>query len=97
MFSGRPDPVWTITERQRASLIRLWTRLGPTRERQPTAPSLGYRGAELACPSGERWFAYGGVASLTVNRIEELRADPKRAFERAILETAPRGMVPRVF
>lgn len=98
VFSGRPDPVWTISEREREMVARFWARLAPTRTGPPAAPVLGYKGVSLACSSGERWFAYGGVcAHADAHGAEEFRADPDRAFERALVNTAPKGAVPVEF
>jgi hypothetical protein len=95
VYSGRPDPVWTITERQRAALVKWWDRLVPTEARPRAAPPLGYKGVSMVCASGMRWFAYGGVAVLTdAQGADDRRADPARSFERALIATAPRGTVP---
>jgi len=79
-------------------LVRIWAGLAPTRTGPPAAPVLGYKGVSLVCPSDGRWFAYGGVAALIdANGAEELRADPDRTFERALVNTAPKGAVPVQF
>lgn len=76
-------------------LVRIWAGLAPASTSPPPAPVLGYRGASLVCPSGGRWFAFGGVAALTeAGGAEEFRADPDRIFERALVNTAPKGAVP---
>jgi hypothetical protein len=76
-------------------LVRIWTGLAPSRTSPPPAPVLGYKGVSLTCPSGGRWFAFGGVVSRTdVGGVEEVRADPDRIFERALVNTAPKGAVP---
>jgi hypothetical protein len=94
VYSGRPDPEWPVGARTRAALARLWDGLAPAGGSPPAGPGLGYRGVSLACPSGARWFAYGGVATLADARgVVEARADPGRRFERALLDTAPPGMV----
>lgn len=95
VFSGRPDPVWPIDERDRARLARLWTRLEPVGAGPPSGPVLGYRGARMSCASGIRYHAYRGVVSLTDERgVVEDRDDPARGFERALLGTAPAGALP---
>lgn len=95
VFSGRPDPVWPIDERDRTRLERLWTRLEPIRAGPPSGPVLGYKGACMSCASGTRYHAYHGVVVLTRERdVVEYRGDPDRGFERALLGTAPAGALP---
>jgi hypothetical protein len=86
LFSGRPNPVWTISRRTAGKLLRLWDRLAPHCGAKPTPPGLGYRGCFLEeHQSDRRWEAYAGVVSLGT----EIRSDAHRAFEKALLNTAP--------
>jgi|SRR6516164_5128172 hypothetical protein len=95
LYSGRPDPEWTITATQLLRLTKLWKQLPAGGIPPPKAPPLGYRGCAVRCESGEEWFAYQGVASL-LRRAHppEYRVDDKRHFEREVLETAPPGALP---
>jgi hypothetical protein len=86
MFSGRPDPIWTISYQTAGKLLRLWDRLTPHRGPKLTPPGLGYRGCFLQERHlDRRWEAYEGVVSLGA----EIRSDPHRSFESALLNTAP--------
>ena len=86
MFSGRPDPIWTISQETAGKLLRLWDRLMPHRGAIPTPPGLGYRGCFLQERQlDRRWETYEGVVSLGA----ETRSDPHRSFESALLNTAP--------
>ena len=40
------------------------------------------------------WFAYGGVVTLKAGDPPESRQDKNRAFERLILTSAPKGVLP---
>jgi hypothetical protein len=40
------------------------------------------------------WFAYGGVVTLKAGDPPESRQDKNRAFERLVLASAPRGVLP---
>jgi len=95
VYSGRPDPEWPITAKQLQVLMRLWKQLPASRIPPARAPPLGYRGCAVRCPSGEEWFAYEGIASLT-RRSHRLafRRDKERHFERKVLESAPPGAIP---
>jgi len=95
LYSGRPDPRWAISARQVERLQDLWNRLPATVRVLAPAPLLGYRGAAVECSSGRRWWAYHGIAeSKTGDTVPECRLDKGRDFEKAILATAPAGLVP---
>ena len=86
LFSGRPDPVWTVSRRTVGNLLRLWDRLAPYRGAKPTPPVLGYRSCFLEDRLSERrWEAYAGVVSLGAVS----RTDADRNFEKALLNSAP--------
>ena len=92
MFSGRPDPAWPVTAAAAEEIARLADALPCDAEAdRPEAAVLGYRGSWLRAPDGREWRAGGGV----VIRAGDICADPAGAIERAILETAPEGVLPR--
>ena len=53
LFSGRPDPVWTVSQRDAASLARIWSRLLPHTGPAVRPPALGYRGCCVSGAGGE--------------------------------------------
>jgi len=81
-----------------SALLALWERL-PVLDRWP-APSaiLGYRGCWLQAPQGQRWLAYDGVVvnedRTVTGAVAHGRRDAQRQFERAVLSTAPPGLLP---
>jgi hypothetical protein len=92
IFSGRANPQWAISDASAAQLVPVWSALPATHARA-TAPGLGYSGCVLL--DGERrWHAFDGIAILTSAGRVEIRADANRAFEFAILATAPPGTIP---
>lgn len=99
IFSGRPDPHWEIERGRLEELKRLWERLPQSSTPPPRAPPLGYRGCTVDCTSGDRWFGYEGVVSLKGrgSARAHYRLDIERLFERAVLETAPVGALPKQF
>jgi hypothetical protein len=97
IFSGRPDPEWPLSDRQVAMLSRVWAQLPPGQSAPPRAPALGYRGCAVRCASGEEWFAYGGLVTLThTGVVVQRRDDSRRRFEKTLLGTAPKGVVPEI-
>jgi hypothetical protein len=94
LFSGRPDPRWTLTRAWALRLEVLWRALQPGDLTSPTAPPLGYRGCLVCHGSDRRWEAYQGVVTLVSEGGREVRKDPRRAFERLVFETAPTDVLP---
>jgi hypothetical protein len=97
VFSGRPDPRWTPDRAAVEHLERLWKSLPPCAEVPPSAPPVGYRGSSLRDPGGRRWFAFGGIVTRGGPDDVESRRDEGRVFEKAILDSAPEGLVPPPF
>jgi hypothetical protein len=93
IFSGRPDPTWTLTEEQARRLEQLWHTLGPLGGEPPVPPALGYRGCFTAGGDGARCLtAYGGAvtrAGVEGAAQSEARADDARAVERLVIGSAP--------
>lgn len=94
IFSGRPDPSWSLDEEAGSKLQQLFEALekhdGPT----VSAPPLGYRGVFLRDNAGHEWFAYREVVTLREANRSEARKDAGREFERAIVASAPEGLIP---
>jgi hypothetical protein len=91
LYSGRPDPVWQVDPSDGEEIARLATALAPVgRTPREGAATLGYRGAWLRDPEGREWRASGGV----VVEAGVGRDDPEGTIERAILATAPEGLLP---
>jgi hypothetical protein len=90
IFSGRPDPSWRLGKTVLEQLLNIWKKLRPSAQALPVAPALGYRGCSVDCGPRGVWRAFEGV----VARGEEHRADSGRQFERAVLNSAPKGMIP---
>jgi hypothetical protein len=95
IFSGRPDPTWTVSESLADRLISIWDLLEASTGTIPQAPPLGYRGCTLKDIDGKReWHAYNGVVTLKSPSTEEVRRDRSRKFEAVCLRSAPEGMIP---
>lgn len=94
VFSGRPDPTWSLSEEIGTKLQQLYEAMESYEEPAPSAPPLGYRGAFLRDDAGHEWSAYHGVVTLTEPNHTEARRDSGRQFERAIIDSAPQGLIP---
>ena len=93
LYSGRPDPQWAVSDDQVERLAGIWTTLTPTATRA-AASKLGYRGVELHLDDGESYLADASGVTRSREGSSETRADPGRAFERGIIDTAPPGTIP---
>jgi hypothetical protein len=88
LYSGRPNPEWDVDD----ELATRFDALPPLEGNPPPpAPPLGYRGVALVAGDGTLIEAWGGAVT---RGGRELRADPGREFERAVLASAPPGAVP---
>jgi hypothetical protein len=90
LSTERPDPQWKVPGASARRLEELWQQLPSSPATPPQLPALGYRGCTLNCGPRGRWFAYGGV----VVAGDTYRNDPDRSFERALLQSAPPGVLP---
>jgi len=94
IFSGRPDPTWFVEEQQSRRLEAIWNKLKPSISPAPTVPKLGYRGVSMVCASNEEFIAFDGNVKRKVGNTIEWRRDKERLFERLLLSTAPKSLLP---
>lgn len=95
VYSGRPDPIWRVSESVAKKLQRLWNSLPKTTEKaEPQSGMLGYRGSFLRGPGNREWMAFHGLVSLRTEKSVETRKDVAREFEKQLLSSAPRGLLP---
>jgi hypothetical protein len=97
IFSGRPDPTWCLPEREAATLLTMWHSLSDIEpgDQVDSPAALGYRGCIVGDGGGRTWTVHGQRVSLQQEgRREVLRRDPERKFERALLASAPPGLLP---
>ncbi len=94
VYSGRPDPTWPVDAGAAARLVRQWEALPVTSDARKAAPALGYRGCFLRDAAGHEWRAFRGIAETDRDGRRDVRQDADRTFERALLATAPAGLLP---
>jgi len=90
VYSGKPDPIWAVPAETAEVLAAHWESFEPWEGEPPAPPQLGYRGAFLDDGAGRTWTAFSGAVQLG----DEVRHDPGREIERAVLAAAPPGALP---
>jgi hypothetical protein len=94
VFSGRPNPTWSLDSKVTGEIERIWDRLEPSKLAAEPAARLGYTGCTVRNGWGKIWTACGGLVTLREGEHEDRRADPDRAFEHAVIALAPPGELP---
>jgi|SRR4029077_523310 len=96
IFSGRRDPVWSVAPDVAHELEGIWEPLPVSNSPglAVSAPPLGYRGCFLRNPDGTEWSAFAGIVTCRSGTGAVSRRDIGREFERAVLATAPAGVLP---
>jgi hypothetical protein len=84
IYSGRPDPDWSLTAEDLAELEAIVADLAPTDELLPEG-GLGYRGFRITGPQGT-WRANGGIVVTPASPTGTALADPERLVERYLLQ-----------
>jgi hypothetical protein len=94
VFSGRPDPEWSVPGDHVTRLLEIWATLEPAPPRAASAPKLGYRGVEFSLDAGESYLADAGHVTRSRGGVSETRIDAGRVFERALIASAPPDTIP---
>ncbi len=92
IYSGRPDPAWTLTADQAAGVDAALTAL-PDSTGTPPAGGLGYHGFWITRP-GSTVVAFGGAVAAPGDGPRAMKADPTRSIERCLLETSRSHVTP---
>jgi len=90
VFSGRPDPEWSLDDETLGFVERTWETLKPSLEQQPTSPILGYRGCYIKCPEGNEWFIYKTFVKLNIKGDVVIKYDANMELERKLINSAPK-------
>ncbi len=95
IYSGRPDPSWTLTSGEAATLE---TMLGTLVEVTDTPPvgGLGYHGFTITTPT-RTFVAYRGAIAAPGSGARAMKVDPARSVERFLLETSRSHVTPDEF
>ena len=87
IFSGRPNPAWTLSASQRDELLRL-LRIERPKVAGPALPGLGYRGLTVRVQQGRKTDVFH-VSDGAIEIDRGHRADTGNAIERFLLKTMP--------
>lgn len=88
VFSGRPNPHWTLAGEPLAEIVRRVRAGAPTDASPPTR--LGYRGFVLRA-GGERALVFDGVVSLQTANGSEVRRDEAGLEELLLAQAREHG------
>ena len=86
IYSGRPDPTWTLTSDEALTLSNIFASL-PNVTGTPPVGGLGYHGFTIALRSGPQ-IAYRGAIAAPGEGTRAMMSDPTRSIERFLLETS---------
>ncbi len=92
LYSGRPDPTWTLSASEAAAVERAIEAL-PEAGGTPPEGGLGYHGFTVET-LGRTVTAYFGVVSAGGAGPQVLRTDPGRTVERLLLELGRTHLLP---
>jgi hypothetical protein len=95
IFSGRPDPEWTLTREQAANLATALAAL-PVGTGAPAVGGLGYRGFTIR-QAGGTLVAYRGIVAPPGDGPRAVKVDATRSVERYLLETSRPNLSPAVY
>ena len=97
IYSGRPEPSWTLSDVQVAALVGQLASLAVATGSAPQG-GLGYHGFSIAVqPAGQAeqsFVAYRGAVAGPGDAPGTYRADPQRAIESALLESGRSHLTP---
>lgn len=93
-YVGRVDPSWRVSDAEARAVVAIWTTLPASDRVHPRGRKLGYRGCWLRAPDGTSWAAADGLVGERAASTSSVRRDDASAFERAVLATAPPGLLP---
>jgi hypothetical protein len=94
IFSGRPNPTWTLKNHEWVFLKSVWNRLSQCSAQDINPPGLGYHGISAEHENHESFFTFQGDVSRESSEEIEWCKDPTHEFEQYLLSTRPDKIVP---
>jgi hypothetical protein len=95
IYSGRPDPTWTLTSVEALTLSNMFASLANVTGTPPVG-GLGYHGFTIVAPWGTV-IAYHGAIAAPGEGLRAVMSNPTRSVERFLLETSPGHVTPDEF
>jgi len=96
VFSGRPNPTWTLTSAQTRELQSRIKSLSTTLRTEPDVPDLGYRGVSVSIrgkESAEVSVARGAITVTQGGSVAKFQ-DTERQLERWLVHTGDAQLSP---
>lgn len=94
IFSGRPDPIWSLPVELADQIVRLWTSSTPLPECADAPSGLGYRGFRVRV-AGDEWIVCDGAITRYRGGVPiESREDADYQAERLLLASSPPDSIP---
>jgi hypothetical protein len=90
IFSGRPNPEWTLTDAEATELKTMTASLPVAAASPPLFDGLGYRGIVVRDPGDPNWSLVALRDIVWIRTLEgsEVRSDPDAGIERWLLGAA---------
>ncbi len=89
------QPVWILEKARASKLLDLWNTLKTSFESTQTKSAyLGYGGTFLKESDNSEWHIFNNTVTRKTNNTLETRIDKNRFFEKTILKSAPKGVLP---
>jgi len=87
---------WKVSKEIAKKLLKEWKKLKSAIE-PPAEKSvfLGYKGTRLIGSDNIEFYSFGNTVTLKKGNIIETKQDRRRRFEKMILSTAPKGIIPQ--
>lgn len=101
IFSGRPNPRWTLSDADAALFFDRLSAL-PTTAARARSANLGYRGLIVSMPqrvggeAGRDMYIQHGILELRQGTSRSFFLDTQRALERWLIGTGKAGLSPEV-
>ena len=91
------NPEWNIGQKEQKRLIEIWNKMKSYDVKEINFKNdIFYTGCQYNLDDGRNWFAYKGITVMRDGKITEVKKDENRNFEKKILKTAPKNVVPDV-
>ena len=88
------DPAWKLEHKTAVKILKLWDNLKSYINTPPKSSAfLGYKGTYLKSKEAV-WYSFGNTVVRMKDNIVESRQDKERRFEKTLLSTAPKGLIP---
>ena len=94
LYSGRPDPEWSLSKENVMRIFDLWESLAVVPDPPEHGSQLGYRGVRVIIADGTEFTAFGGTVLRRIHAQPECRSDPTGGVERLVIASAPPGLLP---